>query len=48
MKEKSTRIGYVVKRYPRYSETFIVNEIFAHEALGLDIDIFALRPPCAL
>ena len=39
------RIGYVVKRYPRYSETFIVNEILAHEAAGVDIRIFALRPP---
>ena len=28
----SSRVGYVVKRYPRYSETFIVNEILAHEA----------------
>jgi len=40
------RVGYVVKRYPRYSETFIVNEILAHEAAGLQIDIFSLRPPC--
>lgn len=40
------RVGYVVKRYPRYSETFIVNEILAHEAAGLEIEIFALRPPC--
>ena len=40
------RIGYVLKRYPRYSETFVVNEILAHEATGLDIEIFALRPPC--
>jgi colanic acid/amylovoran biosynthesis glycosyltransferase len=40
------RVGYVVKRYPRYSETFIVNEILAHEAAGLEIDIFSLRPPC--
>ncbi|MEM7066639.1 MAG: glycosyltransferase [Cyanobacteria bacterium P01_B01_bin.77] len=39
------RIGYVLKRYPRYSETFIVNEILAHEAAGSDIHIFALRPP---
>jgi glycosyltransferase involved in cell wall biosynthesis len=39
------RIGYVVKRYPRYSETFIVNEILAHEAAGLELEIFALRPP---
>lgn len=40
-----TRVGYVVKRYPRYSETFIVNEILAHEAAGLDVTVFALRPP---
>lgn len=39
------KIGYVVKRYPRYSETFIVNEILEHERAGLDIEIFALRPP---
>ena len=39
------KIAYVLKRYPRYSETFIVNEILAHEAAGLDITIFALRYP---
>jgi colanic acid/amylovoran biosynthesis glycosyltransferase len=39
------RIGYVVKRYPRYSETFIVAEIAAHEAAGLEVEIFSLRPP---
>ena len=39
------RIGYVVKRYPRYSETFIVNEILAHERAGLKLDIFSLRSP---
>lgn len=38
-------IAYVVKRYPRYSETFIVNEILAHEAAGVTVYIFALRPP---
>jgi glycosyltransferase involved in cell wall biosynthesis len=38
------RVGYVVKRYPRYSETFIVREILAHEQAGLDIEIFSLRP----
>jgi glycosyltransferase involved in cell wall biosynthesis len=42
---KSMRVGYVLKRYPRYSETFVVNEILAHEAAGLEIEIFALRPP---
>ncbi len=39
------RVGYVVKRYPRFSETFIVNEILAHERAGLPVVIYALRPP---
>src|SRR5713226_6929297 len=38
------RVGYVVKRYPRYSETFIVREILAHEQAGLAVEIFSLRP----
>ena len=38
-------VGYVVKRYPRFSETFIVNEILAHEAAGTQVSIFSLRPP---
>ena len=44
--ETSPRVGYIVKRYPRYSETFIVNEVLAHERAGWDLSIFALRPPC--
>ena len=39
------KVGYVLKRYPRYSETFVVNEILAHEAAGLSLEIFSLRPP---
>jgi glycosyltransferase involved in cell wall biosynthesis len=35
----------VTKRYPRYSETFVVAEISAHEAAGLDVEIFSLFPP---
>jgi hypothetical protein len=35
----------VVKRYPRYSETFIVTEILAHEEAGLEIEIYSLYPP---
>ncbi len=46
MNQSAIKVGYVLKRYPRYSETFVVNEILAHEAVGLDIEIFALRPPC--
>jgi glycosyltransferase involved in cell wall biosynthesis len=37
-------VGYVLKRYPRFSETFVVNEILAHEREGMKIDIFALGP----
>ena len=39
-----TKIAYVVKRYPRFSETFIVNEILAHEAAGQALEIFSLGP----
>jgi len=43
--DEPMRVGYVVKRYPRYSETFIVREILAHEEAGLEIEIFSLHPP---
>lgn len=39
------RVGYVLKMYPRFSETFVVTEILAMEELGADLDIFSLRPP---
>ncbi len=39
------RVGYVLKSYPRLSQTFIVNELLAHEAAGLSIEILSLRPP---
>ena len=38
------RVAYVVKRYPRFSETFIVNEVLAHEEAGLPVEIFSLKP----
>ena len=41
----SIKVGYVLKRYPRYSETFVVNEILAHEKSGMEIEIFSLRSP---
>ncbi|TFD48948.1 colanic acid biosynthesis glycosyltransferase WcaL [Cryobacterium frigoriphilum] len=37
--------GYVLKMYPRFSETFIVSEILAREAEGERFAIFSLRPP---
>lgn len=38
-------VGYVLKMYPRFSETFIVSEILAREAAGENIVIYSLRPP---
>lgn len=46
MPQSEQPVGYVVKRYPRYSETFIVTEMLAHEEAGLPLEVFALRPPC--
>lgn len=43
--DRRWRLAYVVKRFPRYSETFIVNEILAHEAAGVEVAVFSLRPP---
>lgn len=41
----AARVGYVVKRYPHFSETFVVNEILAHEAAGTAVEIFAQFGP---
>lgn len=39
------KIAYVLKMYPRFSETFIVNEILELERRGVDIRIYSLRKP---
>lgn len=38
-------VAYVLKRYPRLSETFILSEICAMERLGSQLQIFSLLPP---
>ena len=38
-------VAYVLKRYPRLTETFILNEIRAMERLGERLRIFSLLPP---
>ncbi len=43
MPSETPRIGYVVKTYPRFSETFIVSELLAREARGERFAIFSLR-----
>ncbi len=39
------RIAYILKMYPRFSETFIVNEILELERQGVDVRIYSLRKP---
>ena len=39
------RVAYILKRYPRLSETFIVNEILSLEAAGAGVQIFAAALP---
>ncbi len=39
------RVGYVVKMFPRLSETFILNEILELERRGVEVVIFSLKKP---
>lgn len=43
--ESRGSVVYVLKRYPRLTETFILNEIRAMERLGERLRIFSLLPP---
>jgi glycosyltransferase involved in cell wall biosynthesis len=43
MLSERPRIAYLVKTFPRLSETFILNEILGVEKLGLELTIFSLR-----
>lgn len=42
--DEPRRTAYVVKVYPRFSETFVVTEILARESAGESLAIYALRP----
>jgi colanic acid/amylovoran biosynthesis glycosyltransferase len=42
---ETTRVGYVTKMFPRFSETFILTELLQVERLGFDVEVFSLRPP---
>lgn len=39
------RVAYVLKMYPRFSQTFVLSELLAHQASGRCMDIFSLRLP---
>ncbi len=38
-------VGYVLKMFPRFSETFILNEILELERRGLQIVVFSMKAP---
>ena len=38
-------IGYLLKKFPRLSETFVLNELLQQEALGSKLHIFSRRTP---
>lgn len=38
-------IGYVLKKFPRASETFILNEILALQRRGVNVTVFSLNRP---
>lgn len=40
-----TKIAYLLKMFPRFSETFILNEILELERQGLSLHLFSLRYP---
>jgi glycosyltransferase involved in cell wall biosynthesis len=39
------KTAYLVKRFPRLSETFVLNEILEVQRLGLDVILYALEDP---
>lgn len=38
-------IAYLLKKFPRLSETFVLNEILGQESLGRDLHVFSRREP---
>ncbi len=43
--ETRPKVGYVVRRFPALSETFVLNEILEVEAQGVKVEIFSLLQP---
>jgi glycosyltransferase involved in cell wall biosynthesis len=41
------RVAYVVKMFPRFSETFILNELLELERRGFEITVYGLKRPVA-
>jgi hypothetical protein len=45
VQNKTLKIAYVVKMFPRLSETFILNEMLELERQGVEITVFSLKKP---
>lgn len=43
--EQCLRVAYLLKRFPRLSETFILHEMLALEARGMQLRVFAIQDP---
>ena len=43
--KKNRKVGYVVKMFPRLSETFVLNEILELERQGVEVVIFSIKKP---
>jgi glycosyltransferase involved in cell wall biosynthesis len=42
---RKLRVGYILKMFPRFSETFIMNEILELERQGVEVTILSILPP---
>ena len=38
-------LAYLVKKFPRLSETFVLNEVLGQQSLGTPLHVFARRAP---
>jgi glycosyltransferase involved in cell wall biosynthesis len=45
MGERPLRVAYILKMFPRLSETFILNEVLALERQGVDVSAYSLMIP---
>jgi glycosyltransferase involved in cell wall biosynthesis len=41
----TARLAYLLKKFPRLSETFILSELLAQERLGRELHVLSRRPP---
>ena len=40
-----TKLGYLLKKFPRLSETFVLGEVLAQEDHGTEVHVFSRRSP---